>query len=265
MSCRTLSGFCSKLTRKTRNVTAGIEPPTATRSAAAADLAKLVDTETAHASHDRLVAETMEKRNDLEAYVYDIRAELTGELAPFGSDGGAVEVDETFLGLDPSYPPSATGQVSLHHMNKVLTLVERNTGRARSIVIDDLRINTIAKVLGENLSREARLITDEAASYRAVGESYASHDFVTHSIGQYVQKQDRTIHTNTVEGFYSIFKRGMKGVYQHCGKQHLHRYAAEFDFRYNNRIALGIDDLARADRALLGAKGKRLTYAGLTA
>jgi hypothetical protein len=75
-------------------------------------------------------------------------------------------------------------------------------------------------------------------------------------------RTDPTVHTNTVEGFYSIFKRGMRGVYQHCSKKHLHRYAAEFDFRYSNRVALGVDDDERATRALLGVVGKRLTYQG---
>lgn len=97
--------------------------------------------------------------------------------------------------------------------------------------------------------------------YRRVGQEFASHDFVTHSKGEYVPYEGtNTIHTNTVEGFYSIFKRGMKGVYQHCAEHHLHRYLAEFDFRYSNRIALGVDDGTRAFIALKGAAGKRLTY-----
>ena len=80
---------------------------------------------------------------------------------------------------------------------------------------------------------------------------------VHHSAGEYVRDD---AHTNTLEGYFSVFKRGMKGIYQHCGKQHLHRYLAEFDFRYSNRVALGIGDSERADIALLGVKGKRLTY-----
>jgi len=181
----------------------------------------------------------------------------SGELAPFGSDGGGVEVDETFIGREPGVEAKGGG---FGHKMKMMTLVERSTGRARSIVVDDLRLPTIAKILEENLSREARLITDEAHTYQAFGWQFASHDFVTHSKGEYVSRQDPTIHTNTVEGFYSIFKRGMKGTYQHCAKKHLHRYAAEFDFRYSNRIALGVDDQKRAVRALQGVVGKRLTY-----
>ena len=89
---------------------------------------------------------------------------------------------------------------------------------------------------------------------------FDAHGWTNHSAGEYVNLEDREIHTNTVEGFYSIFKRGMKGVYQHCGKQHLHRYAAEFDFRYNNRTANGVDDVERGQIALKAAVGKRLTY-----
>src|SRR5665213_3498387 len=110
------------------------------------------------------------------------------------------------------------------------------------------------------VSRDARLIPDEAGTYKTLGPNSADHPSVNHSRGEYVSIQDPTIHTNTAEGFYSIFKRGMKGVYQHCSAKHLHRYVAEFDFRYSNRIAVGVDDQDRAARALAGVVGKRLTY-----
>jgi len=104
-------------------------------------------------------------------------------------------------------------------------------------------------------------MTDEWPSYRSIGKDFASHDAVNHARDEYVRREgDNLISTNTVEGFYSIFKRGMKGVYQHCAEKHLHRYLAEFDFRYSNRVRLGINDVARADRALQGVVGKRLTY-----
>jgi len=97
--------------------------------------------------------------------------------------------------------------------------------------------------------------------YRYLKDGFASHDTVTHSKDEYVRYEGKkTIHINTVEGYYSIFKRGMKGVYQHCAEHHLHRYLAEFDFRYSNRSALGVEDNARSIIALMGAKGKRLTY-----
>ena len=101
-------------------------------------------------------------------------------------------------------------------------------------------------------------MTDEARHYVGVGQEFAGHGSVEHTANEYVR--DGYIHTNTVEGYYSIFKRGMKGIYQHCSEKHLHRYLAEFDFRYNNRIALGTDDGARAALAMKGIAGKRLTY-----
>jgi hypothetical protein len=109
----------------------------------------------------------------------------------------------------------------------------------------------------ENVAEEAALMTDESRLYAEVGAGFASHETVRHIDGEYVRG---AAHTNTIEGYFSIFKRGMKGVYQHCAEKHLHRYLAEFDFRYNARSALGIDDAARAERALQGIVGKRLTY-----
>ena len=106
-------------------------------------------------------------------------------------------------------------------------------------------------------------MTDEANRYSKLGNEFANHGAVDHSrkeYGYYDRETGANINTNTVEGYYSIFKRGMIGVYQHCGEQHLHRYLAEFDFRYSHRIKTGYDDTARAERALLGVKGKRLTY-----
>ena len=100
-------------------------------------------------------------------------------------------------------------------------------------------------------------MTDEAGQYTHLGDHFAAHDYVRHGAGEYGRGE---VHTNTVEGFYSVFKRGMKGVYQHCSTKHLHRYVAEFDFRYANRIKLGVDDAARTAEALRGVVGKRLTY-----
>lgn len=182
-----------------------------------------------------------------------------GALAPFGSQGGAVEVDETFIGKDRENPVFKYGR-SYHHKMKVLSLVDRDSGKARSYVVDDLKVSTIAPILAENISREARLMTDEASQYKGIGWNFADHGVVNHSKDEYVSKSDVTVHTNTIEGFFSIFKRGMRGVYQHCDKRHLHRYMAEFDFRYSNRIATGCDDTERADRILDGVTGKRLTY-----
>lgn len=181
----------------------------------------------------------------------------SGELAPFGQGGGVVEVDETFYGQNPKAPKS---KMAIRNMNPILTLVDRNTGRAKSIVLEKLDVNQVGQILSVNIAKEAQLMTDEGRLYPVVGKTFAAHTTVNHAQNEYVNKDDATIHTNTVEGFYSIFKRGMRGVYQHCAAHHLHRYAAEFDFRYSNRIALGVDDTARTVEALKGVVGKRLTY-----
>lgn len=177
-------------------------------------------------------------------------------LGSFGAGGGVVEADETFIGKEPGKEKSKTARGWAHKM-KVLSLVDRETGRAKSIVVDDLTKKTVVAILRENIAKEAIVHTDEAYHYRGIAADFAGHDFVRHSADEYVRGD---VHTNTIEGFFSIFKRGMKGVYQHCGKKHLHRYMAEFDFRYSNRVGQGITDEMRADRALDGVVGKRLSY-----
>jgi hypothetical protein len=112
-------------------------------------------------------------------------------------------------------------------------------------------------IVHENIARESRLHTDESRRYASVGRGFATHETVTHSAKEYARGD---VHTNSAEGFFSIFKRGMRGNYQHCKEKHLHRYLAEFDFRYNNRLALGVNDAMRADIAIQGAARKRLTY-----
>ncbi|MDY0065564.1 MAG: IS1595 family transposase [Steroidobacteraceae bacterium] len=181
-----------------------------------------------------------------------------GDLAPFGNGGGAVEVDETFIGNDRTVKPKGTKKGrGYHHKHKVLALVDRDTGKARSMVVDDLKAATLAPIVRENIAKEARLMTDENFAYTKVGREFAEHGVVHHGKNEYVRGD---VHTNTIEGYFSIFKRGMKGVYQHCAKHHLHRYLAEFDFRYNNRTALDINDKQRTINALAGAEGKRLYY-----
>jgi transposase-like protein len=179
-----------------------------------------------------------------------------GDLAPFGSNGGTVEVDETFLWNEENMPKRR----GYTHKRKILSLVDRESGEARSVVIDDLSAKTVVPILQENISYEARVMTDDAGQYKYLNEHFAEHGSTQYSRGEYVSPVDPTIHTNTVEGFFSIFKRGMKGVYQHCKKSHLHRYLAEFDFRYSKRIARGVDDTERTERLLEGVVGKRLTY-----
>jgi hypothetical protein len=127
----------------------------------------------------------------------------------------------------------------------------------RSFPANSLVRDEVAQIVRANIAKEAKLTTDESRLYSAVGREFASHDKVTHGRREYVRGD---VSTNTVEGFFSIFKRGMRGIYQHCHEKHLHRYLAEFDFRYSNRVALGYNDADRSDAMLQGIVGKRLTY-----
>ncbi|MGQ0560118.1 MAG: IS1595 family transposase [Sphingosinicella sp.] len=177
----------------------------------------------------------------------------SGDLAPFGGEGGIVEVDETFIGRIKGMPKKQ----AYHHKMKVLALVDRATGKSRAMVVDNVHPNTIMPLVRANIDRESIVMTDEAAQYRYLSAEFAGHGYTVHSRGEYGRG---VVHTNQIEGYFSIFKRGMKGVYQHCGEKHLHRYLAEFDFRYCNREAIGVNDANRSVRALEGIMGKRLTY-----
>lgn len=186
-----------------------------------------------------------------------IREAMRNEgLGMMGGDGGRVEVDETYIGRKTGVVkhPKAVGP---HHKLRVVALVDRNSGEARSIPANSMQRDEVAQIVRANVAREAMLTTDEARLYWAVGREFAAHDRVLHAGGEYVRGD---VHTNSIEGFFSIFKRGMRGIYQFCSERHLHRYLAEFDFRYSNRQALGCDDSERADTLLRGIVGKRLTY-----
>lgn len=180
------------------------------------------------------------------------------DIAPMGGNGGVVEVDETFIGKLKGVEKKR----AFHHKMKVLALVDRESGKARTMVIDNVKAETLMPLVLANVARAARVMTDEHSGYRDAGKWFAAHGTTSHGRGEYVNLEDRSIHSNTVEGYFSIFKRGMKGVYQHCGEDHLHRYLAEFEFRYNNRVALGFNDTDRAGNALRGIVGKRLTCGG---
>jgi transposase-like protein len=184
-------------------------------------------------------------------------AMASGDLSAFGQGGGIVEADETFIGRIKGAPKKR----AFHHKMKVLALIDRDSGQARTMVVDDVTAKTIMPIVKANVAREAILMTDESGIYRHADKHFTAHGTTNHSAGQYVDYEIPEIHSNTVEGYFSIFKRGMKGVYQHCGEQHLHRYLAEFEFRYNNREALGCNDGDRSNEALRGIVGKRLTYA----
>ncbi len=175
-----------------------------------------------------------------------------GGFTPFGQGGGAVEVDETYIGRKAGV---ATPKGGWGHKMTVLGLIDRNTGESRFFHVDGGK--EIQGIVLANLSREARLMTDEHVMYRKIGREFAEHGAVHHYNREYARGD---ITTNTVEGAFSIFKRGMRGVYQFCAEKHLHRYLAEFEFRYSNREATGCNDEDRANAMLRGIVGKRLTY-----
>src|SRR3984893_12228750 len=177
----------------------------------------------------------------------------SGKLAPMGGSGGIVEADETFIGRkEGSIKRRGHG-----HKNAVLSLVDRERKQVRSFHVGSVSAAELVPIVKANIAKETAMMTDEWSGYFSLGDHFASHDSVSHKADEYVRGD---VHTNTVENYFSVFKRGMKGVYQHCSEKHLHRYVAEFDFRYNNRILLGINDETRTELALRGIIGKRLTY-----
>jgi transposase-like protein len=189
-----------------------------------------------------------------------------GGLAPLGGSGKVVEADERYHGnVDhPVLRANKAGRVRANRKgNKrpIVALLERG-GSVRTFHVPFATKAKIAKIASENIARETRLYTDESNLYPAVGRTFEAHKTVKHSIYEDVRWEDgeRIHHTNTVVGYFSIFKRGMRGVYQHCSEKHLYRCLAEFDFRYSNRASLGVNDLMRAELAAAGIKGKRLTY-----
>jgi len=184
---------------------------------------------------------------------------------PLGGKGKIVEADETYFGQVEERKPSKQrkgrpftkgGRSGPGGKRAVVSLVERG-GRVRSFHPAVADGDTVTSIVLDNIRRESRLHTDESRLYMFPGAEFRKHETVTHSHGEYVRGD---VHTNSVEGYFSIFKRGMKGTYQHCKEKHLHRYLAEFDFRYNNRMALGIGDIERTVNAVKGAEGKRLLY-----
>ncbi len=187
------------------------------------------------------------------------------ETDPLGGDGKIVEADETYYGKTEKPLPRSRGRIPKPtkrgksgpaDKRPIIALVERG-GRVRSFYTGVADKMTVTQIVRENIDRESRLHTDESRLYHGSGTYFAKHETIKHSRREYVRGD---VHTNTVEGYFSIFKRGMKGVYQHCSEKHLHRYLAEFDFRYNHREALGINDEMRTIAAIQAGEGKRLTY-----
>lgn len=187
-----------------------------------------------------------------------------GLLPPMGGEGGIVEADETYYGKveeerprNKYLPPPTKGRrTGPAGKRAIVSLVERG-GSVRSFHVAVADGETVSRIVRENVARESRLHTDESRLYTKVGSEFAAHETVNHTGKEYARGD---VHTNSAEGYFSIFKRGMRGIYQHCREKHLHRYLAEFDFRYNHRIKLGFDDQARTVAMAKGAVGKRLTY-----
>jgi transposase-like protein len=188
----------------------------------------------------------------------------SGGLGPLGGRGGIVEADETYFGPTEKPRPSKqrgnrpykVGSRGPRDKRPIVALVERG-GNVRTFHVANADKVTVGAIVAGNVNHESRLHTDESRIYIEIGGKFASHETVKHSAGEYVRGD---VYTNSAENYFSIFKRGMKGVYQHCKEKHLHRYLAEFDFRYNHRIRLGYNDGERAALAVMNADGKRLTY-----
>jgi transposase-like protein len=184
------------------------------------------------------------------------------DTGPLGGEGKIVEADETYWGRreDGYVSPARKGKPYLKRKkpmkNAIVGLVERG-GKTRTVHVQHATRDAVREILVTTADRKSTLYTDESNLYPITGKEFAKHDTVKHSAKEYVRGD---VHSNTIENVFSVFKRGMVGVYQHCGEAHLHRYLAEFDFRYNRRTALKVTDRERAEDAIRGASGKRLTY-----
>lgn len=182
---------------------------------------------------------------------------------PIGGAGMIVEADETYFGkvenpntMTTSGRPYVKRGSGVANKRAIIALVERG-GQARVFHVAEANQQTVAKIILQNVDTRSRLQTDESRLYPKVGKQFAAHETVNHSAKEYARGD---VTTNNAEGFFGVFKKGMTGVYQHCAEKHLHRYVGEYEFRFNTRVKLGWSDKARADAALVGSEGKRLTY-----
>ena len=189
----------------------------------------------------------------------------SGDLPPLGGNGGVVEADETYFGNRENprprrsaraVPPPSAARSARAASAPSSPWSSAAARCARSTSRTPTRPPSTSSSPKTSPARP-RCTPTRAASTTMRSEHVAEHETVTHSAGEYVRGD---VHTNTVEGLFSVFKRGMKGIYQHCAEKHLHRYLAEFDFRHNHRVRLGVNDAMRAEAALLGVVGRRLTY-----
>ncbi|MGH6848827.1 MAG: IS1595 family transposase [Methylocella sp.] len=174
--------------------------------------------------------------------------------SPLGGKSKVVEADESYIGgraKNKAYGPPPKKMA-------VFSLVERG-GKARSRHVADVTAKTLRKAIVTQADRKSYLMTDEAPVYTKTGKEFSGHGTVNHSIDEYVRHGGFT-HTNTIESFFAIMKRGVYGNFHSVSEAHLPRYLSEFDFKYNHRSALGYNDAERAEALLRGAKGKRLLY-----
>jgi transposase-like protein len=185
-----------------------------------------------------------------------IREAMKSERGMLGGGGKIVEVDETFFGnIKGRKRPHKGGGGG--HKHKIFSMLERD-GSIRSFHVPRVNAETLKPILMAQIAKDSHVFTDSATQYKkAIQGEFDSHETVNHLIGEYARGN---VHTNTVESFFGILKRGLVGTYQHVSERHLQRYVTEFDFRFSNRVSLGVSDSERAERLLLGVKGKRLTY-----
>ena len=194
--------------------------------------------------------------------IREAMAPFANSEPPLGGGGKIVEADEMYFGRAEEPQTTRKDGEPFRKGGKrannraIVALVERG-GKVRSFHVSRADKVTVERIVRDNIAKESRLHTDESGLYKDTDTLVVSHESVKHSAKEYARGD---VNTNSVEGVFSIFKRGMIGTYHHCGEQHLQRYLIEFDFRQSNRKALGIDDTMRAERAIQGATGKRLTY-----
>ena len=181
------------------------------------------------------------------------------KIGPKGGKGKIIEADETYIGgKEKNKHVGKRNKRNLGGTGKeaAFALVERG-GKVRSFHVPEVSGKTLRPILVSQISRKSSLMTDEGGQYYHVGKEFARHETINHSADEYVRGD---AHTNTIEGYFSILKRGIIGTYHHVSQQHLKRYLAEFDFRYNERMALGVSDAERMEKSVQGIVGKRLTY-----
>lgn len=181
------------------------------------------------------------------------------ESGPLGGEGKYVEADETYIGgKERNKHKSKRNRRNIGGQGKqiVFSLVERG-GKVRSQHVADVTAKNLRPIVVAQVDKKSALMTDDAGQYRLIGPEFARHESVNHGADEYVRGD---AYTNTIEGYFATLKRGIYGTYHHVSQEHLKRYLAEFDFRYNERSALGVEDSERAVKALQGVAGKRLTY-----